>query len=101
MIPLNLVDAVLGWREFAAWNPEAMQVVSLDPEQIPRLAYIPAAVVRTAKNPRRAADFIDFLPSGPGQQIFQKWGDLTEESQARVFAPQARIGGSYALPEGW
>jgi len=101
MIPLKLVDAVIGWREFAAWNPREMEAILLEPGQIPRLAYIPAAILRTASNPQGAGTFIAFLRSASGQAIFQKWGYLTEESAARTFAPAARIGGNYILPEGW
>jgi molybdate transport system substrate-binding protein len=101
MIPLNLVDVVLGWREFAAWNPETMAAVLLDQDKLPRLAYIPAAVLKQAKNPQGAQAFIAFLQSEQGQAIFQKWGYLTDENTARAFAPQARIGGNYQLPEGW
>lgn len=101
MIPLHLVDAVLGWREFAAWNPDAIEVVPLEPHQIPRLATIPAARLRQAANPEGAAAFLAFLTSARGQAIFQRWGYLTEEAAARRFAPGAAIGGTYRLPEGW
>jgi molybdate transport system substrate-binding protein len=101
MIPLNLVDVVLGWREFAAWKPDVMTAVLLNPEELPRLAYIPAAMLKQAKNPQGANAFISFLKSKQGQAIFQKWGYLTDENAARVFAPKARIGGNYQLPEGW
>lgn len=100
MIPLSLVDAVLGWREFAAWNPQSMEAVLLAPDEIPRLAYIPAAVLRHAQNRPGAERFITFLESDEGQAIFRKWGYVTKESAARKFAPGARIGGSYTLPEG-
>jgi len=101
MIPLKLVDVVIGWREFASWNPAMIDTVLLQPDQVPRLAYIPAARVRNAANAEGAEAFIAFLKSSQGQAIFKKWGYLTEESEAREFAPQARIGGSYLLPPGW
>ena len=101
MIPLNLVDVVIGWREFASWNPAMIDSVLLRPEQVPRLAYIPAARLQNAANPQGAETFIAFLKSSAGQVIFKKWGYLTEESAAREFAPRARIGGSYPLPRGW
>lgn len=101
MIPLNMVDVVLGWREFAAWNPQAMDVVLLDPRQIPRLAYVPAAVLRNADNPTGAEAFIAFLESEEGQSIFQKYDYLTDEESARKFAPMANIGENYTLPESW
>ena len=101
MIPLKLVDVVIGWREFASWNPEMIDAVLLEPKQVPRLAYVPAARLQNAANPQGADAFINFLTSGEGQAIFKKWGYLTAESSAREFAPQARIGGSYKLPQGW
>ncbi|MCM2264777.1 MAG: molybdate ABC transporter substrate-binding protein [Desulfuromonadales bacterium] len=101
MIPLGMADAVLGWREFAAWNPATMETVLLRPEQVPRLAYIPAVTIRGCGNPAGAAAFTAFLTSAEGEAIFRKWGYLTREADVRPLAPQARIGGSYRLPEGW
>lgn len=101
MIPLNMVDVVLGWREFVGWSPGTMDAVLYDPEQVTRLAYIPAALLKNAKNRKGAEAFIAFLDSAEGKAIFQKWGYLTDESEARRFAPRARIGGIYFLPEGW
>lgn len=101
MIPLKLVDVVLGWREFASWNPAVLDAVLLNSEEIPRLAYIPAAPLLHSANREGAAAFITFLRSAAGQDIFQKWGYHTTESGVRDFAPAARIGGSYRLPEGW
>ena len=101
MLPLGTVDAVLGWREFASWNPQAIEAILLDPEEIPRLAYIPAARLRQAKNPENAKAFVAYLKSAEGQAIFRKWGYFTEAEDARKLAPAARIGGIYDLPEGW
>ena len=101
MIPLGMSNAVLGWREFAAWNPAAMEAVLLKPEQVPRLAYVPAIKIRGAANPAGAAAFIAFLTSAEGQAIFHKWGYLTREVDVRPLAPQARIGGIYRPLEGW
>jgi molybdate transport system substrate-binding protein len=101
MLPLGTVDAVLGWREFATWNPQAMEAILLNPNEIPRLAYIPAARLRHAANPAGAEAFIAYLKSEDGQAIFRKWGYFTEEEDARKLAPEARIGGTYDLPEGW
>ena len=101
MLPLGTVDAVLGWREFAAWAPQAMQVISLKPEEIPRLAYIPAAHLRHTNNPEGAKTFVTYLKSEEGQAIFRKWGYFTKEENARKLAPEARIGGTYDLPEEW
>ncbi len=101
MIPLNQVDVVIGWREFAAWRPEAMDAITLKKAEIPRLAYIPGALLIGAKNPRGAKSFLSYLTSREGQSIFQKWGYLTNEAEARQFAPEALIGGTFSLHEVW
>lgn len=101
MIPLNTVDAVLGWREFVSWDLDAFDVILLPPEQIPRLAYIPAALLRNAKHPEEAELFIQFLQSNDARAIFRQWGYFTSESEVRPLSPQAKIGGEYHLPGGW
>lgn len=101
MITLNQVDVVIGWREFAAWRPDAMDAILLEQAQIPRLAYIPAALLVGAKNPQGAEAFLAYLTSREGQLIFRKWGYLTDESEARQFAPEALIGKAFSLNEVW
>ena len=101
LIPLQAVDATIGWREFESWNPERTESILLPPEQIARIAYIPAAIANSATNVEAATDFLNFLSSESGKMYFRKWGYLTTEDQARKYAPQASIGGEYLLPEGW
>jgi len=101
MIPLKLVDVVLGWREFEAWRPEMMDAILPEPAEIPRIAYIPAARLRQANNPQGAEQLLAFLSSEEGRSIFRKWGYYTEEADVRRLSPQAIIGGEYQVPEDW
>jgi molybdate transport system substrate-binding protein len=98
LISLKLVDAVIGWDVFHSWNPEKIDVVYLPADQLPRIAYIPGAVTKFSTDKASAQKFLDFLVSEQGRQIFQKWGYITTESEARKFAPDAEIGGEYQLP---
>jgi molybdate transport system substrate-binding protein len=98
LISLKSVDAVIGWDVFHQWEPDNIDVVYLAPGQLPRLAYIPVAVSSFTADKASATKFIDFLVSSKGQQIFQKWGYITSESEARKFATNAEIGGTYQLP---
>ncbi len=98
LIALGSVDAIIGWRVFSEWHPGSMDVVYLKPDQIPRLAYVPGAVSTFAKDGKSARAFLDFLVSPAGRKIFAKLGYITTESQAREFAPAAKIGGEYVLP---
>ena len=97
LIVLKLVDAVLGWSVFASWH-DTIDVIYLAPAQLPRLAYIPGAITRFAADKTSAREFLDFLVSEEGQEIFRKWGYITTEAEARKYAPNAQIGGEYQLP---
>ena len=101
LIVLKSVDAIIGWRVFSEWNSDAIDVVYLKPEQLPRLAYIPAAVSTFTEDRENAVRFIDFLISTEGQKIFSKWGYIASEDEARKFAPGAEIGGEYILPDNY
>ncbi len=101
LIALKSVDAILGWRVFSYWNPDAIDVVFLEPGQVPRLAYVPGAISTFTKDRESAQKFLDFLTSPEGQEIFSKWGYITTEDEARQFAPNAEIGGEYELPENY
>lgn len=99
LVALKAVDAILGWRVFSEWHPDTIDVVSLKPEQIPRLSYIAGAISTFTEDRESAQKFLDFLVSPQGQEIFSKHGYIATESEARRFAPNAEIGGEYKLPK--
>jgi molybdate transport system substrate-binding protein len=99
LINLKKVDAIMGWNVFEQWNPEKTETIFLKPEQVPRLAYIPAAITKDyAENRAGAQAFIDFLISPEGRAIFSKYGYPASEKEVRKYAPKAKIGGEYILP---
>jgi len=101
LISLKSVDAIIGWDVFHDWDPENIDVVYIPEEQLPRIAYIPGAITKFTADKDSARKFLDFLVSKEGQQIFQKWGYITSESDAKKFAPNAQIGGEYQLPSSY
>lgn len=102
LVVMKKVDAVMGWDVFGSWNPAAVDVVPLGPGEIRRIAYIPAAVTSSYCRDRDSAlAFLAFLSSEEVRGIFRKWGYLSTEAEARARAPDARIGGSYAIPSGY
>ena len=101
LVVLKSVDAILGWRVFSEWNPDAIDVVYLQPDQLTRLAYIPGAVSTFTQDRESAQRFLDFLVSAEGQQIFGRWGYIASEDEARQYAPDAEIGGEYRLPDSY
>jgi len=101
LLSLKLVDAVIGWHVFHDWDTDNIDVVYLKPEQLPRIAYIPAAISTFTKDRDSAQEFLDFLVSKQGQDIFTKWGYISTKNEAFKFAPGAEIGGEYKLPEAY
>jgi molybdate transport system substrate-binding protein len=99
LVAMQKVDAVIGWRVFSEWNPDKIDAVLLKPQEVSRLAYIPAAISTYSQDKEVAQGFINFLISSEGQKIFAKWGYIATENEAREFAPQAEIGGEYTLPQ--
>jgi molybdate transport system substrate-binding protein len=98
LLSLNQIDAVIGWHVFHDWEPDKIDVVYLGAGQLPRIAYVPGALTKFAKDKDSARAFLDFLVSPPGQEIFSKWGYIASEAEARKFAPDAQVGGEYKLP---
>jgi molybdate transport system substrate-binding protein len=74
LVSLGSVDAVIGWDVFHDWDPDNIDIVYLETGQLPRIAYIPAAVSTYSDDREGAQRFLDFL------------------------APGAEVGGEYALP---
>ncbi len=101
LIPFGKVDAILIWRVIGNWNPENMDIVLIDPAEIPRIAYASGAVSTFTTDKKAAGEFLDFLASEEGQKIFTKWGYLSNEAGARKYAPNAMVGGEHSLPEEW
>ena len=62
LVALKSVDVILGWRVFSEWH-DTIDVVYLEPEQVPRLSYVPGAVSAYAEDKVSAAEFLEFLTS--------------------------------------
>lgn len=101
LVALKQVDAVLGWEVFASWEPDKIQTIFLPPEKVPRIGYIPVAISTYTKQKDLARQFVEYLTSEEGKNIFKKWGYITTEEEARRWAPYAPVGGEYKLKSQW
>ena len=101
IVAFKNVDAVIGWRVFQHWSPENVETILLPPKNISRIGYVPIAISRFCQNRPLARKFIDFVTSPEGKEIYKKWNYLTTEKEARKFAPQAKVGGEWFLPDQW
>ena len=102
LVGLGAVDAVIGWRVFHYWQPEKIETILLEPNQVPRIGYIPIAKSIFCEHDKLADRFINFLLSDEGKNIFKKWHYLGSEEQARKFAEKnTPVGGEWQMPEDW
>jgi molybdate transport system substrate-binding protein len=102
IISLKGVDAVLGWKVFAQWDPERIETILLKPQEVPRIGYLPLAVSIFTANRLLAEQFIQFLAFPEAQAVFRRHGYLMSQEEARVYVlPDTPIGGEYTLPAEW
>ncbi len=101
-VSLGAVDAVLGWRIFAYWDPEHLEVVPLRPEEVVRIGYMPIAVSRFTRHRRLAEAFIRFLISPEGKEIFRRYHYFMSPEEAFAFIGGRKpVGGTYRVPPEW
>ena len=92
LLALGSVDAILGWRVFAAWFPGRMEVVPLPPELITRVATIPGAVTTFASHPEAARRVLAWLASPAGKSLWREHGYIVNRGRLRTLAPGASVG---------
>lgn len=85
VVALKTVDAVIGWRVFEYWNPDAIESIALHPDELLRIGYIPIAIATSCQQTTVAQRFIDYTLSDAGKAIFAKYHYLpTPEAALKV-----------------
>lgn len=101
-ISLKTVDAVIGWSVFQYWDPEKIETIPLQKDQIARIGYIPIAISAYTQNKELAQQFIDFLNSDEGKAIFKKHSYFTTPEEAKAYIGEDKpVGGEYTLGKDW
>jgi len=75
-----------------------MEFIPIAPDLIPRISYIQVAIPVHTKDKSQSEKIIEYILSSDGKAAYEKYGYLTNEKEAREFAPGATIGGEYKLP---
>ncbi len=70
-IKLKAVDAVIVWDAVAALYPDDAEAVSI-PLQQNIISTVSVGVLRSSKHPKLAAEFIEFVCSEDGREVFRK-----------------------------
>lgn len=102
VIALRVVDAVIGWSVFEHWDPKRIQTIPLKPEEVTRVGYIPVAISRYTDNRKLAQQFIDFLLSPEGKDIYKKYNYFMTPEEAFIWlGGEKPVGGEYIVPGDW
>jgi len=97
-IILNSVDAAIAWDNIAVQQPDKLDVVYFQPNQVPRISFGSGAIATYTEDEDSAQIFLRYLTSTEGQQFFKRYGYYTTESEVKKLVPEAQIGGIYVLP---
>jgi len=92
------VDGALGFRISEKWNPEKIKHIPLPPEQLPRISYLAAAVGKDSTRGKTAKEFLDFISSERGREIFSVHGYLVNKQEVLIRTGEDQIGGSFEPP---
>lgn len=91
-LALGSVDAVLGWRVFASWYPDRLQVVPLPASLVRRVATVPGAVTRFSSHREAAVRVLDWLSGPEGRAVWRRYGYLVDRTEVERLAPGAKVG---------
>ncbi|GAK52437.1 ABC transporter, periplasmic substrate-binding protein [Candidatus Moduliflexus flocculans] len=101
-ISLKAADAVIGWSVFQYWDPERIETIPLEKSQIIRIGYIPIAIATYTQQKELAQQFIDFLLSDEGKEIYRTYHYfMTPDEAAEWIGAEKPVGGEYAVPQDW
>lgn len=82
LLALGSVDAIIGWRVFAAWFPDRVEALPLPRSLTPRLATFPGAVTLHSSHPDQARRVLDWLHGEQGRRIWRRHGYITSREAA-------------------
>jgi molybdate transport system substrate-binding protein len=101
LVSLAKADVAIAWRVMQQWEPDFLQVVEFDPEEITRVALVTIGKTRFCRDDEAANSFVKFLAGNDAQGALQKWRYITTRADAMKAAPEATLGGEPDLPPRW
>jgi molybdate transport system substrate-binding protein len=80
MLVMGQVDAGIIWHFYQLQAPDKIEIIYLAPEQLTGIGEMQIAVSSYSQNTKAAQQFIDFVTSANGKEVFKKLGYLTDEA---------------------
>ena len=78
---MGQVDAGILWHFYQRQVPDDIEVIFLLPEQLTGIGEMQIAVTNYCQNESLARQFVDFVTSAEGKEIFKKYGYFTDAGE--------------------
>lgn len=94
LVAMGVVDAVINWHVTHYWYSNSTEIIWLKPSELPRISYIPIAVLSTSRNREAALEFVKFVTSSDyAKHVWQRYHYITTLDEVVKAAPEAEIPG--------
>ena len=85
MLVMGQVDACIIWHFYQVQAPDKIEIIFLAPEQLTGIGEMQAAVSSYSQNKKVAQQFIDFITSANGKEVFKKLGYLVDAEEVSKY----------------
>jgi molybdate transport system substrate-binding protein len=87
MLIMEQVDAGILWHFYAVQNEDTIENIRLLPEQLTGIGEMQIAVTAYCQDTDAAREFIDFITSAAGKDVFQQLGYLVDPEEVEEYQP--------------
>ena len=85
MLIMGQVDAGIVWHFYQNQNPDEIEVIYLAPEQLTGIGEMQAAVSTYSQDRKSAQQFIEFMISADGKNIFRNLGYFVDAGEVKQY----------------
>ncbi len=87
MLVMDQVDAGIIWNFYATSAPDEIKIIYLSPAELTGVGEMRAALTAFTEDETAARQFLDFLTSAEGKQVFASLGYITTEEELASYWP--------------
>jgi molybdate transport system substrate-binding protein len=85
MLVMGQVDAGIIWHFYQLQAPDKIEIIYLSPEQLTGIGEMQIALSAYSQNKKVVQQFIDFVTSANGKEVFKKLGYLTDTEEVSKY----------------
>ena len=85
MLVMGQIDAGITWHFYQVQAPDQIENIYLLPEQLTGIGEMQAAVSAYTNNKKAAQQFVDFMTSADGKEVFKNLGYLVDAEEVKKY----------------